>query len=944
MTTIQDSFWQGMDLTYLSQLYDQYLGNPESLDPTLKNLFDELKEVSPKDLKSFHWGHQPFLGNTTGAFSAETLNAFASKSLQALLLIRAYRVRGHLLADLDPLRLTKDSPHQDLDPKTYGFDDTNMSEQVHLGSTFVTPNASIHEILATLKRIYCGHIGVEFMHIQDPEKRAWIQDHLESEQHLKPFEKDEKIKIYEQLIAAEEFEHFLQVKFTGTKRFGLEGGESLIPGLESLLELASTLGVRDVTLGMSHRGRLNVLTNIMNKPHETLFSQFQGVVPNRDDIFGSGDVKYHLGTSCDRTLSGNRVHLSLNPNPSHLEAVDPVVVGKVRAKKRRFGNESRIKAMGILMHGDAAFAGQGIVSETFLLSALEGYSTGGTIHFVINNQIGFTTSPHESRSSPYCSDIGKMVQAPIFHVNGDNPEAVRRIAELAMEYRQTFFSDVIIDMFCYRKQGHNETDEPAFTQPLMYQQIKNHLSVKTLYGQRLLAEKVLSEEELQQKNKTFLDKLENAYNAAKTHKASKNDWLEGVWADIEPGQDLIFSPETGVSLDVLKRIGEKTTEVPSSFTLNPKIVRLFKARIEALEKKGPIDWGTAELLAYGSLLEEGVHVRLSGQDCERGTFSHRHAVLTDQTTNAKYTPLNHIYESQGYFEVMNSPLSEVAVLGFEYGYSLAEPHALILWEAQFGDFANGAQVVIDQFISSGENKWLRMSGLVLLLPHAYEGQGPEHSSARLERYLQLCAENNMQVANCTTPANFFHILRRQLKRNYRKPLVIMSPKSLLRLDLCTSSLEDIGPNTHFMPVLEDPDLQPSKTIKRVVLCSGKIFYDLLKARREGKIQDVALIRVEQLYPFPEKEIAQALEPFSDADFVWCQEEPQNMGAWTFIDRRLENVLVSMKTKKTRPIYAGRPESASTATGYEKWHQIEQKKLISEALTHNTQDQKLKVVP
>ena len=750
-----------------------------------------------------------------------------------------------------------------------------------------------------------------------------------------------KKSILYKLMETEGFEKFLDVKYTGTKRFGLDGGESVVPALEQIIKRGGHLGVEDIILGMPHRGRLNVLTNVMHKPFRAVFNEFKGGSSNPDEVEGSGDVKYHLGASSNRMFDGNRVHLSLTANPSHLEIVDPVVLGKARAKQDIKNTGDRSNVLPLLLHGDAAFAGQGVVAECLGLSGLTGHKTAGSIHFIVNNQIGFTTAPHHSRSSPYPSDVARMVGAPIFHVNGDNPEAVVYVAKIATEYRQQFKGPVIIDMFCYRRHGHNEGDEPSFTQPLMYKKIRSHPTVVEIYSKQLIDEGVLTQAEVEQMQVDLRKNFDEEFEAADNYKPNKADWLDGRWSAIGFAEDGARRGQTGVALDVLQTVGHKLTEIPDSVNIHKTVGRLIKKRRQMIDTGDKIDWGMGEHLAFGTLLNAGFRVRLSGQDCERGTFSHRHSVITDQETEAKYTPLNNISASQGNYEVINSMLSEEAVLGFEYGYSLAAPMTLTLWEAQFGDFANGAQVVIDQFISSGERKWLRMSGLVMLLPHGYEGQGPEHSSARLERYLQLSAEDNWQIANCTTPANYFHILRRQMVRKFRKPLILMTPKSLLRHKRATSKLEEFGPESTFHRLLwddhdhkqmKDSTLVGDENIKRVVLCTGKVYFDLLEEREKRGITDIYLLRVEQLYPFPARALIQELSRFKDGDIVWCQEEPKNMGAWGYIESNIEWVLDHTGSKCKRPSYVGRAALASTATGLMSRHLAELKAFLDEALT------------
>ncbi|WP_262028505.1 2-oxoglutarate dehydrogenase E1 component [Microvirga sp. Mcv34] len=864
-------------------------------------------------------------------------------SIRAIMLIRAYRVRGHLHAKLDPLGINPRPNDQELHPSHYGFTEADWDRKIFLDNVLGMEFGTIREIVAILERTYCQTLGVEFMHISDPVEKAWIQERIEGPDKEITFTKEGKRAILNKLVEAEGFEKFLDVRYTGTKRFGLDGGESLIPALEQIIKRGGNLGVQEIVFGMAHRGRLNVLTQVMGKPHRALFHEFKGGSFAPDDVEGSGDVKYHLGASSDRTFDGNNVHLSLTANPSHLEIVDPVVLGKVRAKQDQHGctPDNRTAVMPLLIHGDAAFAGQGVVAECLGLSGLRGHRTGGSIHFIINNQIGFTTDPRFSRSSPYPSDVAKMVEAPIFHVNGDDPEAVVFAAKVAAEYRQRFQKPVVIDMFCYRRFGHNEGDEPAFTQPLMYRKIRSHPAIVELYSKKLVEEGVVTEAEVEEMKSSWRSKLDAEFDIASNYKPNKADWLDGRWSGLKAVREDQDDPrrgQTGLSSETLQQIGKALTTVPEGFHVHRTIQRFLDNRKKMLETGEGLDWAMAEALAFGSLLLEGHRVRLSGQDVERGTFSQRHSVLTDQENEERYTNLNHISENQARYEVINSMLSEEAVLGFEYGYTLSEPNALTLWEAQFGDFANGAQVVFDQFISSGERKWLRMSGLVCLLPHGYEGQGPEHSSARLERFLQMCAEDNMQVGYCSTPANYFHILRRQLKRDFRKPLILMTPKSLLRHKRCTSGLADISEGTSFHRVLRDSAQGASEGIKlvkddkirRVVICTGKVYYDLLEEREKRGIDDVYLLRVEQLYPFPAKSVAAELSRFKKADVVWCQEEPKNMGSWMFVEPYLEWVLKTAGSKVDRPRYVGRPASAATATGLMSKHTAQLQAFLDEA--------------
>jgi 2-oxoglutarate dehydrogenase E1 component len=880
-------------------------------------------------------------GHVSGrTMNATDMRAATLDSLRAVMLIRAYRIRGHLIADLDPLSLEDKPLHPELDPKSYGFGDVDWDRPIFIDHVLGLETATLSEIIDRLRKTYCGTIGVEFMHIQDPAQKAWIQERIEAIGNQTDFTVKGKKAIYERLVYAEEFERYLHKKYTGTKRFGMDGAEAVIPALEQILKRGSQLDLREAVIGMAHRGRLNVLHNVLQKPFRAIISEFLGNPANPENAGGSGDVKYHMGASADRDFDDAGVHLSLAPNPSHLEIVDPVVVGRVRAKQQQRGDHDRTQVLGILLHGDAAFAGQGVVAETFAFSALRGYRTGGTIHIIINNQIGFTTSPSFSRSSPYPTDVAKMVMAPIFHVNGDDPEAVVHVARIATEFRQAFGTDVVIDMFCYRRFGHNEGDEPAFTQPLMYNAIGAHLSTRDLYAQRLVDEGIYDQEAAQQVVADRIAYLDAEFDAGTNYLPNKADWLEGSWSGMVAAHGEDRRGETAIELDKLRQIGASMTTPPDGMTLNSKLLRIIKARGDMIAKGSGIDWSTAEHLAFGSILMEGNPVRLSGQDSCRGTFSQRHAVFVDQANEERYTPLNHLSDDQADFEVIDSPLSEASVMGFEYGFSQVEPNALVMWEAQFGDFANGAQVVVDQFISSGEAKWLRMNALVLLLPHGYEGQGPEHSSARLERYLQLCAEDNMQVVNCTTPANYFHALRRQLRRNFRKPLIVMTPKSLLRHKACVSDLADMGPGTTFHRLLDERDTQVRHgKVKRIVLCSGKVYYDLAAARDAAKAWDIEILRVEQLYPFPIKAVKEILSKTPKASVVWCQEEPKNMGGWTFVRDYIEDIMAETGMQQQRLVYAGRDAAASPATGTLSRHNREQNHLVAAALDLPSQSKK-----
>ncbi|MGN6099834.1 MAG: 2-oxoglutarate dehydrogenase E1 component [Devosia sp.] len=985
------SFLYGGNADYIVDLYAQFKADPKSVDPTWASYFGKLEDSAADaeaNAEGPSWQRRDWPqvangelvaaldGNWSPAssgiavraekalnrqaeaqgaapVSAEAVQQATRDSIRAIMMIRAYRMRGHLHADLDPLKLKPQEPAPELDPKTYGFTEADYDRKIFIDNYLGLEFATVPEMLAILKRTYCSTIGVEFMHISDPVAKSWIQERVEGPDKEIQFTAEGKRAILNKLIEAEGFEKFLDVKYTGTKRFGLDGGEALIPALEQIIKRGGALGVKEVVVGMAHRGRLNVLTQVMHKPHRALFHEFKGGAFYPDDVEGSGDVKYHLGASSDREFDGNKVHLSLTANPSHLEIVDPVVLGKARAKQDqqsavdgRFVSPRQVdrsKVLPLLLHGDAAFAGQGVVAETFGLSGLKGTRVGGSIHFVINNQIGFTTNPAASRSSPYPTDVAKMIEAPVFHVNGDDPEAVVYVARIATEYRQRFGRPVVIDMFCYRRFGHNEGDEPSFTQPLMYRAIHGHKSTLELYSERLVAEGLVASDEIDKMRADWRAYLESEFEAGQNFRPNKADWLDGHWKDIKKAEvDGPRRGESGVAIEDLVRIGTRLCAVPPGFNVHKTVKRFLDHRMAAIESGEGIDWATAEALAFGTLLDEGHPVRLSGQDVERGTFSQRHSVIYDQQNEETYIPLNNISPGQERYEVVNSMLSEEAVLGFEYGYSLAEPMALTMWEAQFGDFANGAQVVVDQFISSGERKWFRMSGLVMLLPHGYEGQGPDHSSARLERYLQLCAEDNMQVANCTTPANYFHVLRRQVTRDFRKPLVLMTPKSLLRHKKAVSSLAELGPQATFHRLLWDDaetpgvpktaiKLVPDEQIRRVVLCSGKIYYDLLEDREKRGIDDVYLLRLEQLYPFPAKALLDELSRFKNAEIVWCQEEPKNMGAWAFVQPYIDWVLDQMGRGNERPRYAGRAASASTATGLMRKHLAELQDFLEEAL-------------
>ena len=953
ITFKKTSFLSGINSEFINQFYSDYLNDPNSLPNSWIKFFDGLSEDEKlilDDLNGPSWSPEkkiqkskPYLiDNDKNKEVNEDLKLSSVKeaskdSVRAIMLIRAYRIRGHLIANLDPLSIQKKEEHPELKPETYGFNKKDYKRKIFLDGVLGLQYADLNQILDILKRTYCSAIGYEFMHMGDPEEKAWIRNRIEGPEKDIVFTQNGKKAILNKIIQAEGFEKYLHVKFVGTKRFGLDGGESLIPALEQIIKRGGNLGAKEIKIGMPHRGRLNVLANVMGKPFRAIFSEFFGKSVNASKDF-EGDVKYHLGASSNREFDGNSVHISLTDNPSHLEAVNPVVLGQVRAKQFFHKDKDRKKVIPVLMHGDAAFAGQGIVAECFAMSGLPGHNIGGTIHIIVNNQIGFTTAPRFARSSPYPSDVAKIAQAPIFHVNGDDPEAVVHCAKIATEYRQKFNRDVVIDMVCYRRFGHNEGDEPSFTQPIMYRKIKSHPTTLTLYGKRLSAEGLTSDEKLQKEKVEFKQYLEKEFDISKSYK-SELKWFDGAWSRFKPGLGKDKRGVSGVERGKLEKIGKKIFTIPTDFNAHKTLKRVFELRKEMLNA-GKLDWSSAESLAIGTLLTEGFSVRLSGQDSGRGTFSQRHAILRNQENHDRYIPVNNIEKGQMKFEVIDSLLSELAVLGFEFGYSLSEPETLVLWEAQFGDFANGGQVIIDQFITSSESKWGRASGLVLLLPHGYEGQGPEHSSARLERFLQLCAGENIQVVNCTTPSNYFHVLRRQMHREFRKPLIIMTPKSLLRHKRCISNISEFTSRSSFHRVLEDDaykkenkliTLKKDSKIEKVVMCSGKIYYDLVEAREKNKKDKVIFVRLEQLYPFPAKTLANVLKRYKNAEFIWCQEEPKNMGAWNTVRNYIERTLEIINIKDINVKYVGRKASSSTATGNANKHLAQQKEILEKIL-------------
>ena len=946
------SFLNKSNSAFIEQMYIKFVNKDPDLPESWKSYFldvDEDLDLIVKEINGPTWSpakkkidpeqihkETEYQKNTNDQIDQIDISKTNSNSIRAVSLIRSYRQRGHLISKVDPLEMRESEYLDELHPENYGFKKEDYEKKIYLDGVINKEYSNIKEILSFLRKTYCGPIGYEYMHIANPTERKWFRDRVEKDENALKFTKNGKNAILNKLIQAEGFEKFLHTKYVGTKRFGLDGAESLIPALEQIIKIGGQSKIKEVKIGMSHRGRLNILANVLQKSYKRIFNEFAGEINNVDD--DAGDVKYHLGASSDREFDGNSVHVSLTNNPSHLEAVNPVVLGQTRAKQFFHKDKYRNKVIPILIHGDAAFAGQGVVAECFAMSGLPGHNTGGTIHIIINNQIGFTTSPRFARSSPHPSDIAKMVEAPIIHINGDDSEAVVYGARIAAEFRLKFNRDVVIDLVCYRRFGHNEGDEPSFTQPLMYKKIRSHPSTANIYGQKLVNESLISKEDFNFQTKKFKELLDEQFKTAKDYKP-KIEWFEGTWSRYKPKKGKDKRGVTGVDLKTVKEISDRVSLIPSEVNIHKTIDKILHNRKQSVDQGFGIDWSTAETLAFGSLLAEGYPVRLVGQDSGRGTFSQRHSVLRNQLDNSRYIPLNHISKKQMNFEIVDSFLSELAVLGFEYGYSLVEPNTLTIWEAQFGDFANGAQVIIDQFIASGERKWQRASGLVMLLPHGYEGQGPEHSSARLERFLQMCANDNLQVMNCTTPANYFHALRRQMHRDFRKPLIMMTPKSLLRNKFCVSNLEDFSKNNSFHRVMWDHALDPKTKgfiklkkkaeIKKVILCSGKVYFDLLIAREKLKKDDVVLFRIEQLYPFPAKVLVKEIKPYADnAKFYWCQEEPKNMGAWFSVRDYIQWTLETIKAKNNQISYIGRSPDASPATGYAKRHLSEQKEIIN----------------
>lgn len=895
------SYINNSDPAAIEEIYKKFMEDPASVDDSWRKFFE-----------GFEFARRSYDKEEI------TDNKLYPSEFRVINLINDYRRRGHLFTQTNPVRKRR-TYAPSLDLENYGLSEDDLKKEFAAGSEIGIGRAKLQDIVDHLKETYCKSVGAEFFYIRKPEENAWLRQKMEESRNTYPFNKEEKKYIFRNLSRAVLFEKFIHKKFPGQKRFSLEGAESLIPALDAILEKGAEIGIREFIVGMAHRGRLNVLANIMKKPYFRIFHEFEGTEYEEEHILG--DVKYHLGYTCEReTTSHKKLKLSLSPNPSHLEAVDPVVEGIARAKIDRDYKRDYSKVAPILIHGDASIAGQGVVYEVLQMSGLEGYKTGGTVHLVINNQIGFTTNYLDARTSTYCTDVAKVTQSPVFHVNGDDPEAVVYTIQFALEYRAKFNKDVFIDLLCYRKYGHNEGDEPRFTQPLLYKIIANHKNPQELYREKLIGNKDLSEEECDEIESHINETLEkNLEKAKKISKSRIESFLEDTWEDIEKAdaEDFQKSPDTGVPEKTLLKVAKKITELPKDREFFRKTVNMQKQRHEMLKKPGKLDWAMGELLAYATLLDEGIPVRLSGQDTARGTFSHRHSVLRVEDSEEEYVPLNNINKKQARFEVFNSPLNEYGVLGFEYGYSLVSPHNLTIWEAQFGDFDNGGQIIIDQFLSSAEEKWNVMNDLVMFLPHGYEGQGPEHSSARMERFLILCAENNMQIVNCTTPANFFHVLRRQLKREFRKPLVVFTPKSLLRHPRCVSELSAFTKGG-FKEVLDDDQVEAEK-VKKIVFCTGKIYYDLTKAREEKKNETIAFVRIEQLYPMPFRQMMDIVEKYKNADsHLWVQEEPINMGAWPFMHTYFKEIPLRV---------IGRPPSGSPATGSSKFHNLRQQKII-----------------
>ena len=941
---MNDTFLNSANAPYLAELYSKFRNDPESVDTTWKDFFNNLNEDDYSVLKDFggpEWKERPSsiidknyitkVIKSNANYNSEEFRISTLDSIRALRLIRAFRINGHLIADLDPLGISEREYPQELDYKSYGFIESDLEKEIFIDGSLGLEKGKLKNIIKILKETYSASIGVEFLHIQQADQKQWVQERIEEVRNKTNFTNEGKKAIYKRLVESELFEQFLDKKFLGTKRYGIEGGEAMIPGIEQIVKQACLSGIEDIIIGTAHRGRLTLLSSVLEMPYKKILSKFQGSLNDPNEVLGSGDVKYHLGVSADREFEKKKIHLSLTSNPSHLEAVNPVVAGKVRAKQTLAKDKTTDKVIGLLIHGDAAIAGQGVVAETFAMSQLRGFKTGGTIHFVINNQIGFTTMPQYGRSAPYCTEIAKMVQAPIFHVNGDDPEAVVHVCRLATEFRNKFKVDVVVDMFCYRRSGHNEADEPSFTQPLMYKAIKKQITTRKKYEKKLIENNTLSEEESRDIVDSFKNFLDKEFESTKNYKPNKVDWLEGTWTGLSTATFDARRGKTSVKEKTLINVAKKIHEIPADFNAHRRIKKIYGDRLTSVLNGKGIDWATSESLALATLLDEGYGVRISGQDVGRGTFSHRHGVLYDQENENRFVPLRHFQNKQGYFEIIDSFLSEFGVLGFEYGYSQVDPKTLVIWEAQFGDFANGAQIMIDQFISSGERKWLRMSGLTMLLPHGHEGQGPEHTSGRLERFLQMCAEDNMQIVNCTSPANYFHVLRRQLHRNFRKPLIIFTPKSTLRHKSNVSNIEDYINGSTFHRILTDKlSVKEKRKNKRLIICSGKIYFELADHIAKNKIKNLCIIRLEQIYPFPYENFRDELKHYTDAEIIWAQEEPKNMGAWGFVKGRLESVMQEAKVKQEKIFYVGRSPAASPAAGSLERHLSNQETIIKMA--------------
>ena len=937
---MNDTFLNSANAPYVAELYSKFRNDPESVDTTWKDFFNNLNEDDYSVLKDFggpEWKERTSsiidknyitkVIKSNANYNSEEFRISTLDSIRALRLIRAFRINGHLIADLDPLGISEREYPQELDYKSYGFIESDLEKEIFIDGSLGLEKGKLKNIIKILKETYSASIGVEFLHIQQADQKQWVQERIEEVRNKTNFTNEGKKAIYKRLVESELFEQFLDKKFLGTKRYGIEGGEAMIPGIEQIVKQACLSGIEDIIIGTAHRGRLTLLSSVLEMPYKKILSKFQGSLNDPNEVLGSGDVKYHLGVSADREFEKKKIHLSLTSNPSHLEAVNPVVAGKVRAKQTLAKDKTTDKVIGLLIHGDAAIAGQGVVAETFAMSQLRGFKTGGTIHFVINNQIGFTTMPQYGRSAPYCTEIAKMVQAPIFHVNGDDPEAVVHVSRLATEFRNKFKVDVVVDMFCYRRSGHNEADEPSFTQPLMYKAIKKQITTRKKYEKKLIENNTLSEEESRDIVDSFKNFLDKEFESTKNYKPNKVDWLEGSWTGLSTATFDARRGKTSVKEKTLINVAKKIHEIPADFNAHRRIKKIYGDRLTSVINGKGIDWATSESLALATLLDEGYGVRISGQDVGRGTFSHRHGVLYDQENENRFVPLRHFQNKQGYFEIIDSFLSEFGVLGFEYGYSQVDPKTLVIWEAQFGDFVNGAQIMIDQFISSGERKWLRMSGLTMLLPHGHEGQGPEHTSSRLERFLQMCAEDNIQVANPTSPANYFHILRRQMLRDFRKPLILMTPKSTLRHKNNTSSLDQFVNGSTFHRVLSDPIAKEFiNKIDRIILCSGKIYFELQDRINELDIKNIHIVRIEQLYPFPYETLEEELQEFKNCEIIWCQEEPKNMGAWQFVEQRIQRALIKIGIEK-KLYFIGRRAAASPATGAFDRHLQNQKNII-----------------